>query len=353
MKKINFLFLGVSLIISNINIAQNPFASIGKQSKPMLSLSDGKYVEHFENDSVRQIGSAMVNVYTEKIVAFVECKEQSSKIRSQTSSRFLSIDPLARQFPFLTPYQYAGNKPISSIDIDGLEDLDYRVLGVLKNGNALIQVFVEEGSTSNSHKGVTQVHNINTGEVKDQFTYSELTPIIKDGYVVDKGDRNATSTPSDDRGSSNYYFSVNNEAFKNNLTKMKNGYQVDEDGNVKFSSGIFEVKPITPKVGSSSQFDIRDGITSIQQSLTSNIETIISDQLAAAKQNSSDVKAITFGYDSKLSGVFTDDFKKNIQSAYPTAKINFVENPANDDMARDINNTTIETTVEGTPYHED
>jgi RHS repeat-associated protein len=35
--------------------------------------------------------------------------------------RFLSVDPLAEEYPWYTPYQFAGNKPIVSIDIDGLE----------------------------------------------------------------------------------------------------------------------------------------------------------------------------------------------------------------------------------------
>ncbi len=35
--------------------------------------------------------------------------------------RFVSVDPLAAEYPFYTPYQYAGNKPIIAIDIDGLE----------------------------------------------------------------------------------------------------------------------------------------------------------------------------------------------------------------------------------------
>lgn len=35
--------------------------------------------------------------------------------------RFISVDPVARQFPFFSPYQYAGNKPIWATDLDGLE----------------------------------------------------------------------------------------------------------------------------------------------------------------------------------------------------------------------------------------
>ncbi|TRX60189.1 toxin [Fulvivirga sp. M361] len=35
--------------------------------------------------------------------------------------RFVSVDPLKDDYPYYTPYQYAGNKPINSVDIDGLE----------------------------------------------------------------------------------------------------------------------------------------------------------------------------------------------------------------------------------------
>lgn len=39
--------------------------------------------------------------------------------------RFFSVDPLARQYPYYTPYQFAGNKPIRYIDRDGLEEADH------------------------------------------------------------------------------------------------------------------------------------------------------------------------------------------------------------------------------------
>lgn len=37
-------------------------------------------------------------------------------------ARFVSVDPLQHKYPHYTPYQYAGNKPISYIDLDGLEE---------------------------------------------------------------------------------------------------------------------------------------------------------------------------------------------------------------------------------------
>jgi len=37
-------------------------------------------------------------------------------------ARFISVDPLQFKYPYYTPVQYAGNKPISYIDLDGAEE---------------------------------------------------------------------------------------------------------------------------------------------------------------------------------------------------------------------------------------
>ncbi len=36
-------------------------------------------------------------------------------------ARFISVDPLQHEYPYYTPFQYAGNKPITFIDLDGAE----------------------------------------------------------------------------------------------------------------------------------------------------------------------------------------------------------------------------------------
>ncbi|MBT0813139.1 RHS repeat-associated core domain-containing protein [Litoribacter ruber] len=36
-------------------------------------------------------------------------------------AKFLSVDPLTKSYPMLTPYQFASNRPIDGIDLDGLE----------------------------------------------------------------------------------------------------------------------------------------------------------------------------------------------------------------------------------------
>jgi RHS repeat-associated protein len=36
--------------------------------------------------------------------------------------KFLSVDPLTKDYPWYTPYQFAGNKPIWAVDLDGEEE---------------------------------------------------------------------------------------------------------------------------------------------------------------------------------------------------------------------------------------
>jgi len=43
------------------------------------------------------------------------------RIYNPQIAKFLSVDPLSKEYPMLTPYQFASNSPISNIDLDGLE----------------------------------------------------------------------------------------------------------------------------------------------------------------------------------------------------------------------------------------
>jgi hypothetical protein len=43
------------------------------------------------------------------------------RIYNPALGRFLSVDPLTKEYPYYTPYQFAGNMPINCIDLDGLE----------------------------------------------------------------------------------------------------------------------------------------------------------------------------------------------------------------------------------------
>jgi RHS repeat-associated protein len=44
------------------------------------------------------------------------------RIYNAQLGKFLSVDPLTKDYPWYTPYQFAGNRPIWAIDLDGLEE---------------------------------------------------------------------------------------------------------------------------------------------------------------------------------------------------------------------------------------
>ncbi len=48
-------------------------------------------------------------------------QDYGMRIYDPRAARFLSVDPLQKEYPELTPYQFANNNPIIGIDRDGLE----------------------------------------------------------------------------------------------------------------------------------------------------------------------------------------------------------------------------------------
>lgn len=66
-------------------------------------------------------------------------QDYGKRIYDPRLGRFLSIDPLTTSFPMLTPFQFASNRPIQGIDLDGEE-----VLLVTGSANILIGAFGEE-----------------------------------------------------------------------------------------------------------------------------------------------------------------------------------------------------------------
>jgi RHS repeat-associated protein len=49
-------------------------------------------------------------------------QDYGMRIYNPALGKFLSVDPIAKNFPWYSPYQFAGNKPIYAIDLDGLEE---------------------------------------------------------------------------------------------------------------------------------------------------------------------------------------------------------------------------------------
>lgn len=103
----------------------NPWKKYGYTPPKALTLSNGKYEEFFDNDTIVQIGSVMLNTKTNKIVGFVEYDTTYSEatLEPHVTSRWLSPDPLAKEYPSWSPYTFCYNSPISVIDPDGREGI--------------------------------------------------------------------------------------------------------------------------------------------------------------------------------------------------------------------------------------
>jgi len=77
------------------------------------------------------------------------------RIHDARLGRFLSVDPLQREFPWNSSYAFAENRVIDGIDLEGLEHIYYNVL-LDNKGNIIKKTRVDEWSrniTDKGHKG--------------------------------------------------------------------------------------------------------------------------------------------------------------------------------------------------------
>jgi RHS repeat-associated protein len=65
-------------------------------------------------------------------------QDYGMRIYDPRLGRFLSVDPLTKQYPHYTPYSFAGNSPIANTDKDGEEELHY-LISFNKQGKSQIR----------------------------------------------------------------------------------------------------------------------------------------------------------------------------------------------------------------------
>ncbi|MCF8373975.1 MAG: hypothetical protein K9H64_20290, partial [Bacteroidales bacterium] len=52
-------------------------------------------------------------------------------------ARFVSVDPIAEDYPYKTPYDYAENRPITGLDLDGFEWIHFEVRYTISEGEII------------------------------------------------------------------------------------------------------------------------------------------------------------------------------------------------------------------------
>lgn len=105
--------------------AQQPFEEYGYKVK-VATLSKGKYVEFFDQDTLVEIGSVVLNTVTGKLAYFVvyDTSYSEADLHPEVISRWLSPDPLSEKFYDYSPYNFVYNNPIRFVDPDGRAPLD-------------------------------------------------------------------------------------------------------------------------------------------------------------------------------------------------------------------------------------
>lgn len=114
-------FIAICMIAFTKIVAQeHPWEKYGYKPK-VGTLSNGKFQEFHDMDTIVEIGSALFDRKNGKIVGTVQRDTLYSEadMKPYVISRWLSIDPKAEKYYSISPYAYCLNNPIIFVDPTG------------------------------------------------------------------------------------------------------------------------------------------------------------------------------------------------------------------------------------------
>lgn len=123
-----------------------------------------------------------------------------ARIYDPRLGKFLSVDPLTKDYPWYTPYQFAGNTPIQAVDLDGLEpkyvnESGYNVSASdhTFNGNPLYDSPTLRETRQNEKAALTQSNNelkranwggtIRAGKSNYEKAWERTTPTWSQAWI--------------------------------------------------------------------------------------------------------------------------------------------------------------------------
>ena len=124
--------------------------------------------------------------------------------------RFISVDPITNDYPWLTPFQFASNRPIDGIDIDGKEYVSYEtIMRYGAKNTALIQQYKDQdvqfitwNKVKYANVGVHLYVNKdgivstdpNSGEKITEWAYTDIQVFDETDHVYTWGDNTVTGS---------------------------------------------------------------------------------------------------------------------------------------------------------------
>ncbi len=97
--------------------------------------------------------------------------------------RFISVDPLQFDYPQLTPFNYAGNKPITYIDVNGLQGEDDKTI----TEQALEKVSVVKEAVSQKIGDVQQTAEEKAAELEKEAEKLMISNLIETAETLQSG----------------------------------------------------------------------------------------------------------------------------------------------------------------------
>jgi len=181
------LFLGIFFFGTTLSFAQNPYKSLGVDIEP-LTLSNGKFVEFFPNDSLVQIGSVILDTRNNSIVSFVvvDTAYSEATLEPELTVRFLQPDPLAAEYPDLSPYSYVANNPLLFVDPTGMWIAEYDEEGNIVNvraeeGDNLEGLYSQLGISAEDFASQYGIEDMDAFEVLAGETVFDITGEVTEG----------------------------------------------------------------------------------------------------------------------------------------------------------------------------
>jgi RHS repeat-associated protein len=96
-----------------------------------------------------------------------DLQDYGMRIYNPSLGRFLSVDPLTKGFPELTPYQFASNRPIDGVDWDGLEYVTVHIL--IKDGQRT-ELRRENHYQTMTNEQIQEIHGMSAADFYKKYS---------------------------------------------------------------------------------------------------------------------------------------------------------------------------------------